>query len=1453
MRISLLTQLKNLSIMVNRGKQIILMLQILVLGTIAVNQSNAQDCNTIMACNDGVQISLEENCTAIINPNMILEGQVYPNSSYTVEARTLAGLLIPNATVNSTHKGMTLQVKVTLNGCANSCWGYATIEDKLPPVIETCPCTGAITSISGNIPGGVTFNRPNDITCSGNTPGVHYALDTFALDKPGIVTLSLGGVSSRFSLYRTSFDPLNPCPVNLIATNVTAFTGALLANTNYIIVVSTLGTAIPAGGVNYNFAISNASGSIISSTMTSICEIECINEASFLNQTAINATNRPVFRDACDNLNLVYAKIDGIQNLTCSDRYAKQITRTWTVTDRSGNRVTKEQVFYLKKGVLEDIVWPPNYDNIDKDAFKCTTNLTLLPNGAPSTIHTGVPSGITCQNFQNYYTDLIFDLCGASKKVLRQWFVIDWCTGRDTIHNQIIKILDDQKPLVTVIPTISGITSCLGNVSSIAFTDPNLCTGTWNVVPPTVAFECSTWTYSVSYIANDGTELPPVNGSYSTANVTGNATTGYKISGLPLGCNWIKYTITDACGNTADAFTEILVQDKQAPTAVCEGNTVVSITNSGWGEVFATSIDDHSTDNCGIDTMLIRRQTSHCAGFPGDLIFRDKVNFCCTDVTNPSSYIKVVLRVFDKAGNFNDCVANVQVQDKSLPTITCPPHITLQCGQEHTNTTVTGVATGTDNCNTTITSQLNGSLNQCGKGNLTRVWRSTDAQGNSVSCTQNITVTDNNPFNLSNFPALADRVLASCDLNDATPDALNSKPVLTNTDCTNLAISHTDQVFYETPEACIKILRTWRVIDWCNYNPISGPIYERVQTIKLTGSTPPIFTTPCTNIIRDDIDGTCDESVTLEALATDPCSNTIQYRWTIDLGNNNSVDLSGNGRTFTRTLPTGTHRVTFFAKNRCQIEGSCTYTITIRDRKKPTPICIREVVWVLDEDGTTEVWASDFNLKSEDSCDEPEDLKYTFDAQGLRTAQTFTCADIPNGQVATIPLRMYVFDKAGNFEFCEVNLILQDSPLKNACPDVAGLLPTVSGKITTHINEEVEAIEVGLTNMTNELSVKDMTNQEGKYTFTGVNVFDPKTIEAFKNDDPMNGVSTLDLVLIQRHILGITPIESPYLLLAADINNSRSITTSDLVQLRKMILGIQTSFDNNTSWRFIPKGYVFADPTFPYDFPNKVNIDSLFADKSDVNFIAIKVGDINTSAIVNLKNSKSESRTRGVNLYAQAADYVAGQNVEIQVKAEENISILGTQFTINFDANLLKYKQIDGGTLKLLGYHVNDSRADEGILTLSYDHAIGLNIEEGNTLFTIKFMALSNTNNSHLKINSEVLNAEIYDLDGESMNLRLNIKKSEAGVFTTSLYQNEPNPFTGQTMITYELSEETNVELKIFDINGRQVFNTTRMLMPKGIHNVNVTQEQLGGKAGMYYYQLEAGKFSNTRKMILIE
>ncbi|MEZ4931413.1 MAG: hypothetical protein R2788_04680 [Saprospiraceae bacterium] len=77
-----------------------------------------------------------------------------------------------------------------------------------------------------------------------------------------------------------------------------------------------------------------------------------------------------------------------------------------------------------------------------------------------------------------------------------------------------------------------------------------------------------------------------------------------------------------------------------------------------------------------------------------------------------------------------------------------------------------------------------------------------------------------------------------------------------------------------------------------------------------------------------------------------------------------------------------------------------------------------------------------------------------------------------------------------------------------------------------------------------------------------------------------NGVTTYDIV-VTRHILSIQPMDDPYKLIAADINNSGSITTFDIVQLRKLILGVYQNFPDNNSWRFVRAGYVFPNPATP--------------------------------------------------------------------------------------------------------------------------------------------------------------------------------------------------------------------------------------------------------------------------------
>ncbi len=93
---------------------------------------------------------------------------------------------------------------------------------------------------------------------------------------------------------------------------------------------------------------------------------------------------------------------------------------------------------------------------------------------------------------------------------------------------------------------------------------------------------------------------------------------------------------------------------------------------------------------------------------------------------------------------------------------------------------------------------------------------------------------------------------------------------------------------------------------------------------------------------------------------------------------------------------------------------------------------------------------------------------------------------------------------------------------------------------------------------------------------------DNQMLTPTKDDNPPNGVSTYDLVLIAKHILGLEPLTTPYKMIAADANRSGSITSFDIVEFRKLILGIYDELPNNTSWRFVDKTYSFPNPANPF-------------------------------------------------------------------------------------------------------------------------------------------------------------------------------------------------------------------------------------------------------------------------------
>ncbi len=85
-----------------------------------------------------------------------------------------------------------------------------------------------------------------------------------------------------------------------------------------------------------------------------------------------------------------------------------------------------------------------------------------------------------------------------------------------------------------------------------------------------------------------------------------------------------------------------------------------------------------------------------------------------------------------------------------------------------------------------------------------------------------------------------------------------------------------------------------------------------------------------------------------------------------------------------------------------------------------------------------------------------------------------------------------------------------------------------------------------------------------------------------------------------------------------------------------------------------------------------------------------------------------------------------------------------------------------------------------------------------------------------------------------------------------TLFQNQPNPFSNISVITYELEKSASVALSVYDVTGKKVAEQNEGNQSKGQHTINVDAGNLS--AGVYYYSLTVGKHvTSTMKMVVIK
>ncbi len=581
-------------------------------------------------------------------------------------------------------------------------------------------------------------------------------------------------------------------------------------------------------------------------------------------------------------------------------------------------------------------------------------------------------------------------------------------------------------------------------------------------------------------------------------------------------------------------------------------------------------------------------------------------------------------------------------------------------------------------------------------------------------------------------------------------------------------------------------------------------------------------------------------------------------------------------------LPEGLHDLIVVGRDECgNLSVPTRIPFVVKDCKSPAPICINGLSTELMPDGKgggmMAVWASDFvaskiydcngqGTSSGDPSGRPLVTKYSINRVGspvvaTQTGLNLTCADAGK----TILVELHAWDEAGNHDFCVTYIEVQDN--RKVCGSIA-TLSEISGVITTYDLKPVLGVNIDLSG---GAQMNQNTGSNGVYSFGNLNKGSDYTLSPQLDKDHINGVSTFDLVQIQKHILGVKAIENPYRLIAADVNNSHSITTIDMIQIRKLILNIDTKFSSVPSWKFVDASYKFPDPSNPWSaqFPEVANVNDLEG-KVKADFIAIKMGDVNGNASASGAVAMETRSDKAMIVTTDEQQLQKGENYTIVFKSKDLAKIQGYQFTLNIDPSLATIEGLEyNGVMKADNFGIF---SQNGMIATSFVRAPlagalpladaqtlagagasvqgqpqGLPLRGDDILFTLKLKAESNTALSRtLILNSRLTNQEAYNQSDEVMGVQLAFG-AEA---VADLHQNVPNPFSEETAINFYLFKATKAVLTIRDVKGALIYKVEGNYA-KGNNQLILKQEQLRA-SGVMYYTLETSDFTATKKLVLL-
>jgi hypothetical protein len=400
---------------------------------------------------------------------------------------------------------------------------------------------------------------------------------------------------------------------------------------------------------------------------------------------------------------------------------------------------------------------------------------------------------------------------------------------------------------------------------------------------------------------------------------------------------------------------------------------------------------------------------------------------------------------------------------------------------------------------------------------------------------------------------------------------------------------------------------------------------------------------------------------------------------------------------------------------------------------------------------------------------------------------------------------------------------------------------TLTGKVLTPVDRGIRNVTVTMTGGSSPLTAT--TDTVGNYSFKvlpGTYTITPvKTNEQNKT----NGVSTIDLALIQAHILQRTPFNAAYKLIASDANNSQSVTTADILFLRRLILGTDTTLPNNRIWAFVDGEQTFATPSAAFPFNSTKTLTNQSTDVAHT-FRAIKIGDVNYDRNPQLDEGPAGDTLR---LFYTWTDTDNGE-VLLNLRSRSFEGLMGWQGTLHWDARKL---ELLGVTPMMSNLGTGDRWKGEGSLTLSWNdpRSEGLSLTDGVEWLQLRFRKTDRLDRTALGLTQERLMTEAFNKSYQRVELRMQAAEIRGNAWEGSM-RVYPNPAQRVVNVEWKSANRGEATIRLMDATGRTVY-VHRGIYEAGVQKHVIRRDGSMASGGTWLVQVEMDGEIRNRSVVM--